>query len=432
MARHFLQLYLLIVATLAAASWGQERLWDLANDAGEAEHRAQMATLTLVEEQLQLVPSAERRKFLADLATRTGLDLELLERRDIAGHDAAGLTRGKPALMSAADGDTWMLRQLKDEDRVLAYRYTDPATRRGPLDWLLSILFYAAIAFVIMMWLWPLTRDLRRLERATMRFGDRNWTYDADIKPRSQVFALAEAFRRMAARIDDLIGSHKDMSNAVSHEIKTPLARMRFEIEMARTASSKEKLAEHLSSIDADVAELNTFVTATLDYAILERAEVALNMGEHDFTLILPAIAESVKRGARAELSISCDVQPDATKVSCDAHLMETVVRNLLYNALRYARTEIRVEFRIKPGDGYSLHVHDDGPGIPEPQRQRVFHSFVQLGEPSGQKTGYGLGLAIVKRIVGWHGGQARVSRSQLGGADFAIEWPAAQAATKR
>jgi signal transduction histidine kinase len=192
------------------------------------------------------------------------------------------------------------------------------------------------------------------------------------------------------------------MSNAVSHEIKTPLARMRFEIEVARTAANPDKLAEHLNNINTDIAELNAFVTATLDYAILERAEVALNIAEHDFTLILPAVTESVRRSAPPDLDIRCEVPSNATRASCDAHLMETVLRNLLYNAIRYARRQIRVTFTVQP-EVYSLHVDDDGPGIPEADRQRVFGSFVQLGEPSGNKVGYGLGLAIVKRVVEWH-----------------------------
>ena len=103
----------------------------------------------------------------------------------------------------------------------------------------------------------------------------------------------------MAARIDGLIGSHKDMSNALSHEIKTPLARMRFEIELARGATEREALLRHLDHLNTDIAELNAFVTATLEYAVLERAEFALNIAPHDFTAIVPAVTESVKRGAR-------------------------------------------------------------------------------------------------------------------------------------
>jgi signal transduction histidine kinase len=191
---------------------------------------------------------------------------------------------------------------------------------------------------------------------------------------------------------------------------------------MARTAASPDELAARLNNINSDIAELNAFVTATLDYAILERAEVALNIGQHDFTLILPAVTESVGRSARPELKLHCEVQPEAKAISCDAHLMETVLRNLLYNAIRYARREIRVAFTIHNGGFYRLCVDDDGPGIPEGDRRRVFDSFVQL-EPSAGKAGYGLGLAIVRRIVEWHNGTVAVSHSPLGGAAFIVEW---------
>lgn len=429
MTRHFLQLYLLIVATLAAVSWGQERLWQMysQHDPAEmaAENPSQTALLEVVEAQLRALPVERRQPFVRQLARDSGIDLELFDRRDIAGDGTlASLARGEVAWMDAASGERWLLKQVTGDAAVLAFRHPIPEQRRGVVDWALIFIFYAAIALVIMMWLWPLRRDLQRLERTTSTFGDRNWTFDAAIGPRSQIHPLAQAFRRMAARIDGLIRSHKDMSNAMSHEIKTPLARMRFEVEMARAATSPEKMTEHLDNIDTDITELNAFVTATLDYAILERAEVALNLAGHDFTSMLPAVTEAVRRSGRTALDLRCEVDPAATHVRCDAHLLETVLRNLMYNALRYAQRQVVVRFEIVRGTHYRLCVEDDGPGIPEADRQRVFESFVQLDHTTQHKAGFGLGLAIVRRIVEWHGGDVSVDTSgELGGARFCVTW---------
>ena len=421
MARHFLQLYLSIVATLAIVSWGQDQVWRMyVESARAADSRpSQAAVLAIIEQQLKSIPQDRWPATVAELARGTGLDLELMEREELAGV----LGRGGPALWSDADNRVWALQRLANSDRVLAFRFANETSRRTPFEWALSIVFYAAIALVIMLWLWPLTRDLRALERSTLRFGDRNWSFDAKIPPRSPVASLAEAFRRMARRIDGLIGSHKDMSNAMSHEIKTPLARMRFEIELARSAETRQALLQHLDHLNTDIAELNAFVTATLEYAVLERAEVALNIGQHDFTILVPAVTESVKRGARSDLVMTCDVADDSKSVTCDAHLIETVLRNLLYNATRYANQRIHVTFKVA-ADRYRLSVEDDGPGIPEADRERVFASFVQLGAHSGPRTSFGLGLAIVKRAVEWHAGAASVDSSPLGGARFVIEWP--------
>jgi two-component system OmpR family sensor kinase len=428
MARHFFQLYLLIVATVAAASWAQGKLWETfatrTNAVTIAESQPQAAALNILNDQLRNVPHDARQQFVAGIAQRSGLNLELLEPHDNVGDDTLKrLSRGELAHMRAANED-WLLKSVANDGRVLAFHYSAPDMTRGPLDWTLAFLFYAAIALVIMAWLWPLTRDLRQLERSTTTFGDRAWKFDARIGPRSPVYPLAEAFRRMAARIDSLIGAQQDMTNAMSHEIKTPLARMRFEIEMARTAGDAQKVAAHLGHLDKDVAELDAFITAMLDYAILERAEVALNVRDHDLTLILPAVVDTFRRSGQEGPIIRCEVSPAATRVRCDAHLMETVVRNLLYNAVRYAKREIHVMFSVLRDGQYRLAVEDDGPGVPEADRDRVFNSFVQLDEPDRRKSGYGLGLAIVKRIVDWHGGKVMIYQCGLRGAGFSVTWP--------
>jgi two-component system OmpR family sensor kinase len=424
MARHFLTLYIAIVITLAAVSWGQEHLWRMYGAGAHDSEVPQAAVLTVLARQLAEVPGERRAGVVADVARETGLDLELLEPQDVAGAaEIPGLAGGKPVLMDGADGRAWVLQRLP-EGRVLAFRFQDEA-QRSLIDWILAFVFYAAIALVIMLWLWPMRRDLRALEHSTGKFGDRNWSFDARIAPRSPVYPLAAAFRRMAARIDGLISSHKDMSNALSHEIKTPLARMRFEIELARGAADPEAVLRHLDHLNKDVSELNAFVTATLEYAVLERAEVALNIAPHDFLAMVPAVTDSVKRGAPPALTITCEVDAAATAVVCDAHLIETVLRNLLYNAFRHAARQVRVSFTCGAQQQYRLCVEDDGPGIPEADRERVFASFVQLGRPAGEKTGFGLGLAIVKRIVEWHGGSARAERSELGGARFVAQWSA-------
>jgi len=104
--------------------------------------------------------------------------------------------------------------------------------------------------------------------------------------------------------------------------------------------------------------------------------------------------------------------------------LLETLVRNLLYNAARYAKKEVQVTFRTQAGLN-SLWVDDDGPGIPEQERIRVLESFVQLESATRKNSaGFGLGLAIVKRTMEWHSGEVIVAESPLGGARIIATWP--------
>jgi len=178
-----------------------------------------------------------------------------------------------------------------------------------------------------------------------------------------------------------------------------------------------------LGRIKADIAAINDLVSATLNYAILERADVALNLGTLNFTALVPAIAEFVQRDVPPDVRVIAEAHGDTEHVICDAHLIETVLKNLLYNAARYAKSEIRVSFSVSEGVNRLL-VEDDGPGIPEKDRQRVFDSFVQLAPATGKKTGFGLGLAIVRRAVEWHGGDVIVTESPLGGARICAHWP--------
>lgn len=425
MTRHFLGLFVLIVVTLAVVSWGQDRILDLYGSAVAPADKSVRVAAAALAQQLHAAPPTQWRSIVSDLARRSGTGVELFTTADIAGPDTLRkLAHGDTVYMQGSKGRAWSLRRLDDEN-IVAIESAVPSTHRSALNWLLTLLFYVVIALVLMLWIWPLARDLRDLERAAARFGDRNWAFEARIKPHSQIYPLAQTFRRMAERIDRLIGSHKDMSNAVSHEIKTPLARMQFEIDLAQQAArSCAEVERPLHNIKADIEAIDDLVRATLEYAILDRADVALNIGPHDFTILVPAIADYVRRDSHPEVLIRAQVQEDAHQVLCDVHLMESVLKNLLYNAVRYARREVAVTFR-RDASGYHLLVEDDGPGIPESERERVFDSFVRLErDTNGKKKNYGLGLAIVKRAVEWHHGGVSIDSSTLGGARVCITWP--------
>ena len=147
-----------------------------------AENPSQVAMLDVLETQLRALPPEQQGPFVQRLARDSGIDLELFALQDIAGDDIlASLARGAVTVMNAADDQRWMLKQVGGAEAVLAFRYTTHEQRRSALDWTLAFIFYAAIALVIMTWLWPLRRDLERLEHATSTFGNRNWAFNADI-----------------------------------------------------------------------------------------------------------------------------------------------------------------------------------------------------------------------------------------------------------
>jgi len=422
MARSFLGLFALIVFTLALASWGQDRVLEAYGSTDAADQALTRGTMLSVAQQLAALPADQQRDFVAALGARSGLDLELLAARDVAGLGNVGkIDHGEVVSLHGVQGQSWSLLKVGKDD-VLVLRSPEGPAPRTRLDWLLTALFYAAIALVLMVWLWPVARDLRSLEGAVAKFGDRNWVFRTDIGSRSQIHALSLAFDRMTTRIDRLIASHKDMSHAVSHEIRTPLSRMQFSLALAQESASLAEAQPYMESVKADIESIDQLVTATLEYAILDRAEFSLNLAAHDFRVLIPAIVQQVAAHARDGVTITADVAASACAVHCDSYLLETVLRNLLQNALRFARAQIRVGFSMQDGF-YELSVADDGPGIPPADRLRVFEPFVQLDGSGGRKSGFGLGLAIVRRIIEWHGGTVSAGESALGGALFTARW---------
>jgi hypothetical protein len=130
MTRHFLTLYLSIVIVLAAVSWGQERLWQ--SYGGAQSELPQANVLKLLDGQLQAVPREQRADLVANAARDTGLDLDLLEPQDVAGAAAiGGLANGKPVLMDGADGRSWVLQRVEQDDRVLAFRFENEPSPSG-------------------------------------------------------------------------------------------------------------------------------------------------------------------------------------------------------------------------------------------------------------------------------------------------------------
>jgi len=221
-------------------------------------------------------------------------------------------------------------------------------------------MFYALIALVLMFWIWPLTRDLRVLREGRSAI----WQPQLALRRRDQAalpdLSAGTDLPQNGRRIDGLIASHKDMSNAVSHEIKTPLSRMQFEIELAQQAHSMAEVKPRWPHQDRYRC-INGLVKGDLGLRDPERADLALNLAGHDFTRLIPAIVESVRHDAKPDIAIAANVQNGADHVVCDIHLFETVLKTCFYNASAMPRGRINVTFISREGLN-ELLVEDDGP----------------------------------------------------------------------
>lgn len=340
-----------------------------------------------------------------------------------------------PLQKSLLNGEiVWQDIEKKDKDFLYRHLSESPyVIKIGPFDepltlnylqTILMLVLALLVALAVLFWVYPLWRDLRQLGVTAEAFGQGDFSVRAPLPRRSVLHRLAKTFNSMAQRIQRLIFSHKELTNAVSHELRTPIARLRFGMEMLDSSTDEVARARYIQGMNADIDELDQLVAELLTYARFDREKPTLKFQRQK---IEPWLVEVIRQAKIGKNSLFIDYKIEGKELvyaRFEPRLLARMLGNLLQNAQRYAQKKTLVVFTHSKGY-YQISVDDDGSGIPENERQRVFEAFTRLDESRDRETGgYGLGLAIVQRISQWHGGQASVENSPLGGARFIIRWP--------
>ncbi|HEX4870089.1 MAG TPA: ATP-binding protein [Moraxellaceae bacterium] len=314
---------------------------------------------------------------------------------------------------------------------------TDRVLVMGPLyifDWMpMQLVLMVAVAVLSIITIaayfiiHPLERKLKKMELAVRNIRAGDLSARAQVQGSDEVSQLAHAFNGMAENIQRLIDSQREMTRAVSHELRTPVARLRFGMEMLADTEDLEERHERLRLLDQDVDQLNLLIDEILTYAKLEQGTLSLKFEPVPLHPLLERVGQET-RALNTPHRIDVLVeQPDA-EAEAEVRYLHRILQNLAGNAVRYARSTVRLSAGVK-GNSAWLRVEDDGPGIPEKDRERIFEPFARLDDSRTRASGgYGLGLSIVQRIAFWHGGSVEVSRSpDLGGASFTFRWPVRQ-----
>ena len=372
------------------------------------------ASLDLVEARLAAASADERASVAQELTAELGFPVRFLTAGAVV-HAGDVISSGTEEFFDG-EGRSIYLRSSEALGGSVQVGPARAAEERGWLD-LVPQLFYVAIFVLVAVWLWPVIRDVDLLTSAAHRFAADYRQPMATRGKTGPLRDLAASFDHMAARIGSLIQGQKDLTSALSHEIRTPLARIKFAMAVI---ASKTPIAEELGSIEQDVREIDRLIATMLEFARLDHPDTAL-----DWQLV-PADAwlkEAAGRTLLRERQTLTQRAP-ALPVRMDPGRMALAASNLLVNACRYAQRRLSIELAVGERD-YTLAVEDDGPGIPEVDREKVFKAFARLDDSRSRGTGgYGLGLAIVARIAALHGGTARVETSPLGGARIVVTWP--------
>lgn len=435
LSRLFFNFYLLVMGSFVAIAFFADFVISTAvrGITDDYTSRFMRGTIVLIEDELFRKPHSEWPRAIKILNDKFAYRLEIVDRWTLRlpPKQAEKLDSGELAIDS--DGDI-LYHRLKQTPQVLVVGPLSPDAnpdrpRALPLELRIRLLTWSLIGLclAIAVWFWvrPVWRDLETLRQTARALGEGQLESRAPAA-RSRAFELlTETVNGMAERIQRLIATQKELSSAISHELRTPIARMRFALEMTQEADEQEERERLWRMMGDDLDELDNLIDSSLTYARFEREQPELNLSRVELGPWLEEKVDSIRILSRSlELAVDTGALPAGQKVELDLRSMPYAVTNLLRNALKYAKSKIVVSAEIVDSR-VRIHVDDDGIGIPADERRRVFYAFTRLDRSRDRTTGgYGLGLAIVRLVLEQHDGTAIASESPLGGARFTLEWP--------
>jgi signal transduction histidine kinase len=290
--------------------------------------------------------------------------------------------------------------------------------RRGAL---LAALLLAGIGLAVYGVVRPVERQLTGISGTAARIGQGELGARADVRRHDAAGQLADTFNEMAERVQTMVEGRRALLHGVSHELRTPLARLRFAVELLEGADEPEARARRVDEMLGDVGELETLVAELMRYSELEEG-AGLDKQPTDLVKLVGGLVEEARR-LRPDAELVWQPR-ELPELELDRRLVTRSVGNLVNNAVRYSEARVRVS-TVREFGSVRVVVEDDGPGVPEADRDRIFRPFVRLDAARSRDTGgIGLGLALAQRAARAHKGRIVVDESPLGGARFSWSVP--------
>jgi signal transduction histidine kinase len=280
---------------------------------------------------------------------------------------------------------------------------------------------------------WYMTKPVTRLRAATRQLaaGDLSARAgDPGSKRRDEIAGLVRDFDTMAGRLESLVKAQSRLLNDISHELRSPLARLNVALGLARQRSGPES-ASMLERIELEAARLNELIGRLLTLARMEGGEQRVPSTPVSLDEVVLNVAEDAEFEAQARhCHVRSEIPAGSWGVRGDASLLHSAIENVVRNAIRYTREGTTVEIHLEKaedagGDQAVVRVTDCGEGVPADALEKLFQPFYRLDDARGRQTGgVGLGLAITERAVRFHSGRVTATNRAEGGLMVEIHLP--------
>lgn len=324
------------------------------------------------------------------------------------------LQKGETIALRHSNGERYFYHKANGSEDILMLGPVIPPEQKEKNTSLILLGLYSSLCLVALWWIWPVFRDLHHLQQAAIEYGKSPRKLPLDTHRHSAIYPLAKVFNSVSHQMIDFVQMHKELSRTISHEVRTPLARMRFALELIKGQIDPS----YAKRLNDDIDEIEQLAANYLSFARLEHREQNLNQELQSVDLFM---AKMEQKYAIYQPKIKIRFEYQAQHARFDPATMTIALQNLIQNAMRFATHEIHVYFAQEDGQN-RISVEDDGPGF-EGKGKQLFAAF-ERDHLQCDSSGFGLGLYIVKKIATWHHGKLELSRSaHLGGAEISIIW---------
>jgi two-component system OmpR family sensor kinase len=336
---------------------------------------------------------------------------------------SVNLKQGQPLLLETKHNLSFYYYLPASENLVILSAPTlSQGSQNNLIQLILTAAFYLAVLALMVIWLFPLGKRLLAIRRAATLFGQGQLDQRIEVSSISYIRDIETEFNHMADRIEALVQDVKLLSSAVSHDLRTPLARIRFGIDTLQEEDDPVMRKRYEQRISNNVDEMVNLVETLLNYARLDQAMLKLNKSACDLNGL---VDECLKNKSNDTITISFTPDKSLPMIYGDRAYLIILLNNLIENALQYGQSHVSL-FITQTNTHVTVHVEDDGPGIALNEQQNIVKPFIR-GEQHRQTTkGFGIGLAIVSRVCDWH--QAKLgfnNSSKLGGASLSVQFTA-------
>ncbi|MBL4764193.1 MAG: ATP-binding protein [Colwellia sp.] len=429
----YLSIIFTVLGSLFFIGWGLDKLAEHAGSGQQANQENQRTLLYRqlaqgLTQQLNKQPEKSLTDSVRQFQQQYKINSQLVLSDDVA-LPAALLTQlaDNGGLLLASKNDQYLLKKLEQHPSyLLQIHFPLEQEESHPFNFILTAALYLSICGILILWVLPLSRRLFLLNNAAAKIGEGQINVRIAPSRFSYIKMLEKSFNNMASQIEKLVADNKILARSLSHDIRTPIACLRFGLEAALDSKTLEKKNSYLIRMDSELTNMEEMTSAFLEYASMERQALHLKKQTTDVNaLINSAINDCQILAKQKDIKVKLTSTNPSISYSLDYHWCYRALVNLISNAIGYANKQILLSVAIT-NNQLIITIEDDGKGIASDKLDVIFTPFVKLDPARSREQGhFGLGLAICAKVVDWHQGTITTSNNErLPGACFTLKFP--------